>query len=51
MLLFHLLNGKDTMLVIPTPEHYLPLLYMLAPKGKMTALFFLMIKRWVDHLP
>jgi len=26
--------GKEAMLAIPTPEHYLPLLYTLALKGK-----------------
>lgn len=32
--------GKDAMLAIPTPEHYLPLLYTLALQGKNDALSF-----------
>jgi 4,5-DOPA dioxygenase extradiol len=32
--------GKDAMLAIPTPEHYLPLLYTLGLKGKNDAVSF-----------
>jgi 4,5-DOPA dioxygenase extradiol len=32
--------GKPAMLAIPTPEHYLPLLYVLATQGKSDAMAF-----------
>ena len=38
--------GAEAKLAIPTPEHYLPLLYTLGLKGKRIRFHFLMIKRW-----
>ena len=32
--------GKDALLAIPTPEHYLPLLYTLGLKGKQEPISF-----------
>jgi 4,5-DOPA dioxygenase extradiol len=32
--------GSDAMLSVPTPEHYLPLLYVIASRGKEEAVSF-----------
>lgn len=42
-------QGKAFELAIPTPEHYLPLLYILALKKKMNILNYSTITMWRVH--